>query len=38
MTVKIDRKNGIFYLNTRNTTYVLGVYAGRHLVHLYYGK
>ena len=38
MTVKIDRKNGIFYLNTRNSTYVLGVYAGRHLVHLYYGK
>ena len=38
MTVKIDRKNGRFYLNTKNTTYVLGVYAGRHLVHLYYGK
>lgn len=38
MTVKIDHQNDRFYLNTRNTTYVLGLFAKKHLVHLYYGK
>ena len=27
-----------FQIHTKNTTYMMGVYAGEHLQHLYYGK
>ena len=28
----------IFQISTQNTTYMMGVYAGKHLLHLYYGR
>jgi alpha-galactosidase len=28
----------VFQIHTKNTTYMMGVYAGEHLQHLYYGK
>ena len=33
----ITEKEGIFYLNTKNTTYVFGVTKFKHLEHIYYG-
>lgn len=36
--ITADEKNGLFRLDTPNTTYVLGVADGTYLEHLYYGK
>ena len=33
----ITEKEGIFYLNTKNTTYVFGLTKFKHLEHIYYG-
>ncbi|MBQ9802246.1 MAG: alpha-galactosidase [Clostridia bacterium] len=38
MAISMDRKNGYFYLRTKNTVYVLGLHEGKYPVHLYYGK
>ena len=38
MCIKYNDKTKIFQINTQNTTYLIGVYAGKHLLHLYYGR
>ena len=36
--IRIDRKNKQFFLKTKNTVYVLGLFADKYPVHLYYGR
>jgi len=36
--INYDSDNGIFYLNTQNTTYSFGIFKNKILVHLYWGK
>ncbi len=36
--MSVTFKNNIFYLNTPNTSYMIGIYEGKLPVHLYYGK
>ena len=38
MSIRYNEKTRIFHINTRSTTYMMGVLAGKHLLHLYYGK
>ncbi len=38
MSITYFEKEQIFHLQTPNTSYVLGVLDGKHLLHLYYGK
>ena len=38
MGIKFNEKNKIFQINTQNTSYMMGILAGKHLLHLYYGK
>ena len=38
MGIVYHEKSKIFQIHTRNTTYMMGVYAGVHLQHLYYGR
>lgn len=38
MSIRYNEKTKIFHINTQNTTYMMGVLAGKHLLHLYYGK
>ena len=38
MAIKVDEKQKIFSISTVNTTYMMGVLQGGHLLHLYYGK
>lgn len=38
MAIKYDDKEKIFNLQTKNTSYVLGVLKDKYLLHLYYGK
>ncbi|MBO5177770.1 MAG: alpha-galactosidase [Lachnospiraceae bacterium] len=38
MSICFDPNEKIFYLNTPNTSYVMGIYCGKLLLHLYYGK
>ena len=38
MSIQVNEKDLIFGIHTKNTTYMMGVYAGEHLLHLYYGK
>ena len=33
-----EKENGIFYLNTKNTTYAMEVAEGKYLLHRYWGK
>ena len=36
--MSIRFKDNIFYLNTPSTSYIIGLYEGKLLLHLYYGK
>ena len=38
MSIRYNEKSKIFQINTRNTSYMMGIYAGKHLLHLHYGK
>lgn len=38
MAIKVDERQKIFSISTPNTTYMMGVLAGQHLLHLYYGR
>ncbi|MDD6763471.1 MAG: alpha-galactosidase [Clostridiales bacterium] len=38
MSVLFNECNGIFNLKTKNSSYLMGILMGKHLVHLYYGK
>ncbi len=38
MSVLFNEYNGIFNLKTKNSSYLMGILMGKHLVHLYYGK
>lgn len=38
MGIVYQEKSEIFQIHTTNTTYMMGVYAGVHLQHLYYGR
>lgn len=38
MGIKVNEESKIFQISTLNTTYMMGVLAGKHLLHLYYGK
>ena len=37
MGIIYHEKSKIFQIHTKNTTYMMGIYAGVHLQHLYYG-
>ncbi len=36
--IKFDKENNIFYLNTKTTTYAMGIFENEVLLHLYWGK
>ena len=36
--IKYDSQNKVFYLNTKTTTYAMGLFQNQILVHLYWGK
>ena len=36
--IKYDRENKLFYLNTKTTTYVIGIFENEVLLHLYWGE
>ena len=38
MAIIYNRKRKTFAIHTPNTTYICGIYAGKHLIHLYYGS
>lgn len=38
MAIKYDAQNNVFHIQTKNTSYVMGVICDKHLLHLYYGK
>ena len=38
MAISIDKKNGQFFLRTKNTMYVIGLFDGKYPVNLYYGR
>lgn len=38
MAITYNEKTKIFAISTANTTYMCGVFTGRHLMHLYYGR
>lgn len=38
MAIIYDEKKKIFAIHTPNTTYICCIYAGKHLMHLYYGS
>ena len=38
MAILFDKQEQIFYLHTKNTSYVMGVLHGKYLLHLHYGK
>jgi len=38
MAIQFDKEQQIFHLQTKNTSYVMGVWENTHLLHLYYGK
>lgn len=38
MAIKVCEEKQIFQINTENTTYLMGVAAGKYLGHMYYGK
>ena len=38
MSIAFDSNERVFYLNTPQTSYVIGIYCEKYLLHLYYGK
>lgn len=38
MSIRYNEETKIFQISTRNTTYMMGVFAGKYLLHLYYGR
>lgn len=38
MAIRFDEKNKVFHLDTPNTSYLIGLYKEKFLVHLHYGK
>lgn len=38
MSIIYDEKENLFFLNTKNSTYVMGVLCKKYLLHLHYGK
>lgn len=38
MSIIYNPETKIFQISTLNTTYMMGVYSGKHLLHLYYGR
>lgn len=36
--IKFDKENNVFYLNTKTTSYVMGVFENKVLLHLYWGE
>ncbi len=38
MAIRYNQETNIFQINTKNTTYMMGVFAEKYLRHLYYGK
>lgn len=38
MAIIYDKKKKVFAIHTPNTTYICCIYAGKHLMHLYYGS
>lgn len=36
--ITFDKENGVFYLNTKNTTYAMGVWNNEKLLHRYWSK
>lgn len=38
MAIIFDQNEKIFYLHTKNTSYIMGVLEDKYLLHLYYGK
>ena len=38
MAIFYDEKNGLFHLQTPDTSYIIGLYEGKVPLHLYYGK
>lgn len=38
MSIRFSKESKIFQINTLNTTYMMGILAGKHLIHLYYGN
>jgi len=38
MAIIYNKKRKTFAIHTPNTTYICGIYAGKHLIHLYYGS
>ena len=38
MSIRFNEENKIFQINTANTTYMMGILSGKHLIHLYYGN
>ena len=36
--IQFDREHQVFKIDTKNTSYVMGVVSGRYLAHIYYGK
>ena len=38
MAIIYDEKKKVFAIHTPNTTYICCIYAGKHLMHLYYGS
>lgn len=38
MSIKFNENNNVFILSTKNTSYIMGLLKGKHLLHLYYGK
>ena len=38
MSIRFNEESKIFQINTKNTSYMMGILAGKHLLHLYYGN
>ena len=38
MNINYNEETKIFQINTHNTTYMMGILGGKHLLHLYYGR
>lgn len=38
MNILYNSNNNVFHIQTENTSYIMGVYAQKYLLHLYYGK
>ena len=38
MAILFDKQEQVFYLHTKNTSYIMGILHGEYLLHLHYGK